>query len=55
MTLGITTKPVHSNFITVDLKPLIENGDSPTAIILALTIFTSALIGALAKLRDKNH
>jgi hypothetical protein len=47
---NVTTEPVLIEPITVDLKPIIEHGQSPTAIILAITIFTAVLLNSLTKL-----
>lgn len=46
---NITTQPPAAQPITVDLKAIIEHGDSPTALILAITIFTSIVLESLRK------
>jgi hypothetical protein len=46
-----TTEPILAP-ITVDLKQLVEHGESPTAIILAIAIFTAVLLQSLTKLID---
>lgn len=45
----ITTQPTATQPIMVDLKALIAHGDSPTAVILAITIFTSIVLESLRK------
>jgi len=49
-TQNTITGQVSGEPIVIDVTPLVEHGDSPTAIILTLTIFTSVLLGSLAKL-----
>jgi hypothetical protein len=44
-----TTEPILTP-IAVDLKQLIEHGESPTAVILAIAIFTTVLLQSLTKL-----
>lgn len=46
----IPTTAAADRFVQIDLSPLAENGDSPTAIILTLAVFTSMLLGAVGKL-----
>lgn len=49
-TQNTITGQITGEPITIDVTPLVEHGNSPTAIILTLTIFTSVLLGFLAKL-----
>lgn len=49
----IPTAAAADSFVQIDLTPLVENGDSPTAIILTLAVFTSVLLGAVGKLVDR--
>lgn len=49
---NITTEKVVLEPISVDLKQIIEHGESPTAVILAITIFTGVLLGSVVKLID---
>jgi hypothetical protein len=44
-----TTEPILTP-ISIDLKQLVEHGESPTAIILAIAIFTAILLQSLTKL-----
>jgi hypothetical protein len=44
-----TTEPILTP-ISVDLKQLVEHGESPTAIILVIAIFTAVLLQSLTKL-----
>ena len=44
---NITTEQAYIKPINSDLKQLIEHGESPTAIILTLTIFTAVLLKSL--------
>jgi hypothetical protein len=44
-----TTEPILTP-IAVDLKQLVEHGESPTAVILAIAIFTAVLLQSLTKL-----
>ncbi len=46
---NVTTEPVLTP-IAVDLKQLVEHGESPTALILAIAIFTAILLESLTKL-----
>jgi hypothetical protein len=41
-----TTLPVSS----IDLKPIVEHGESPTAIILAIAFLLTTLFGSVTKL-----
>jgi hypothetical protein len=47
---NITTEPVLIEPISIDLDKIIEHGESPTAIILAITILTAVLLDSLTKL-----
>ncbi|MEO0407525.1 MAG: hypothetical protein AAF289_09265 [Cyanobacteria bacterium P01_A01_bin.135] len=54
----MTIHPIPTNaapeaLIKIDLAPLIEHGDSPTAIILTLAVFSSVLLGAVGKLAGR--
>jgi hypothetical protein len=44
-----TTEPILTP-IAVDLKQIVEHGESPTAVILAIAIFTAVLLQSLTKL-----
>ncbi|MBF2088501.1 MAG: hypothetical protein IGR90_06285 [Synechococcales cyanobacterium K32_A2020_035] len=53
----MNTRPIYTEQpandpITIDMTPLIEHGDSPTAIILTLAIFVSVLLKSVARLLD---
>lgn len=48
----IYTEQPANDLITIDMTPLIEHGDSPTAIILTLTIFVGVLLKSVARLLD---
>jgi hypothetical protein len=41
-----TTLPIDS----IDLKPIVEHGESPTAIILAIAFLLTVLFGSVTKL-----
>ena len=41
-----TTLPINS----IDLKPIVEHGESPTAIILAIAFLLTVFIGSVTKL-----
>ena len=41
-----TTLPINS----IDLKPIVEHGESPTAIILAIAFLLTVLLGSVTKL-----
>ena len=45
-----TTKQLPAEPTLTNSQLIIENGDAPTAVILAVTIFTSVLLGSLTKL-----
>lgn len=45
-----TTSPTITPITSIDAKPMIENGNSPTAIILAITILISILVGSITGL-----
>jgi hypothetical protein len=45
-----TTNPSISRITSIDAKPLIENGESPTAIILSIAILISILVGSMTGL-----
>ncbi|MBU7581959.1 MAG: hypothetical protein KAF91_03465 [Nostoc sp. TH1S01] len=45
-----TTSQTISPVAPIDAKPIIENGESPTAIILAIAILISMLIGSITGL-----
>lgn len=49
---NIITERASANPTNVDLQPIIEHGESPTAVILAVTIFTTFLLSSLIKLID---
>ncbi|MCG9893441.1 MAG: hypothetical protein MH252_20500 [Thermosynechococcaceae cyanobacterium MS004] len=49
---NVTTEPVFIEPIAVDLKQIIEHGESPTAVILAISVFAAVLLNSLAKLVD---
>jgi hypothetical protein len=46
---NVTTEPVLTP-ISVDLRQLVEHGESPTALILAIAIFTAVSLDSLTKL-----
>jgi hypothetical protein len=47
---NITTEPVSIEPISIDLGKIIEHGESPTAIILALTVLAAVFLESLTKL-----
>jgi type III secretory pathway component EscT len=44
------THPTISPIIEIDTKPLIENGQSPTSIILAIAILIFLSVGSITEL-----
>jgi hypothetical protein len=49
-TQNTITGQASSEPSVIDVTPLVEHGNSPTAIIRTLAIFTSVLLGSIAKL-----
>jgi len=45
-----TTNQSVPSIVTIDTQPIIEHGESPTAIILAIAILSSTLIGSITGL-----